>query len=53
METKCCICGRELKNQESVDYLCEHCDEKYGFYDDYETPILMPIRKRKRYDDER
>lgn len=55
MEVKCCICGRELENQGSYSYLCEACDNKYGEYADEEdeTPKVQPMRKRKRYDDEK
>jgi hypothetical protein len=52
MEVKCCICGKELENQFSYDYFCDVCNEKYGEYDE-ETPHVQPIRKRKKYDDER
>lgn len=52
METRCCICGRELENQYSMDYLCERCEERYGNYEE-DTPTVQPMRKRRRYDDER
>lgn len=53
MDANCCICGNILENQNSVDHLCEECEVKYGYYDDYEYLVVEPMRKRKRYDDER
>jgi DNA-directed RNA polymerase subunit RPC12/RpoP len=52
MEIKCCICGKELENQNSYDYYCSACNKKYGEYDDT-TPTIQSMRKRKKYDDER
>lgn len=53
MEIECYICGSKLDNQQTTEYLCEDCDAKYGYYDDFETPAIVPMRKRRKYDDER
>lgn len=52
MEVKCCICGKELENQYSCEYLCKECDEKYGDYED-EQPSVQPMRRKKKYDDKK
>jgi hypothetical protein len=52
MEIKCCICGTQLENQSSYDYYCESCQEKYGDYEE-DIPSIQPMRKRKKYDDDK